>query len=227
MGDMKHVTRSLGYYVYRIKNKDYFKLIRFGDGEWMNILGKPNGDVINKEMDYFPAAGRELKVIVDAAFNNNTDTIYGLQGLAERIFGDAIPSDVDWHNADSFHNASLVGKLYPFIEVMREVDVVFVGPEYLREIYKVIPYVHFIPIPEHNCYLHVEDIIKAVQDYGKPALYSFSASIAANIIIYHLNIKDSWLLDLGSLWDPYVQHKTRSYHHKLSDDIIKRNLTGE
>jgi len=62
-------------------------------------------------------------------------------------------------------------------------------------------------------------------NHGNPALFSISASVVSNIIIYELHdkMKDSWLIDFGSLWDPYVGYLTRSYHR----EIIKKLAPGK
>lgn len=217
--------RSLKFYVDRINNNKPFNFLRYGDGEFLNII-KPELKSINAEMDYFPEAGIELKKTLDKS-KESYNTFYGLQSLANRTMSEHIPDNFDWHNADVFHYASRDGKLFPLIEALKIRPVVFVGPKYLRKISDVIPYTYFIEIPDRNCYLKKEEIKKKIlqiykdykmYDHVFPLVFSFSCSIAAEIIIYDLisKMKAAFLIDFGSLWDPFVGHKCRSYHSKVN-----------
>jgi len=207
---------ELQFYIDKIKKNEHFSFVRYGDGEWFTILGGKKGQIVKNETDYNHKAGIELKKTIDEP----KDYYYGIQGYSLKRFK---IQKRNWHDADVFHHASIAGKLFPLIKAMREKPVVFIGANYLRAIDKVIPYDHFIEIPDKNCYEEKDRILKEIRDYGKPAIYSFSASILSCILIYELDIKDSWLIDFGSLWDLFVK-PTRGYQLKMSVQAYYKNL---
>jgi hypothetical protein len=232
---MEYATkRPLQFYVDKIDNNEHFSMIRFGDGEWMNIFGEnymgEKIQKINKEMDYFEDARVKLRKTIEEP-KESDNFFYAVQNLSIRQFGDKIPDYLDWHNCDVFHNASIKGQLYPLITSLNNKQVVFVGPEYVKLIENIIPYIYFVIIPERNCYQSKTRILSEILNFGvnkKDIVYSFSASIASNIFIYELHdaLKDNWLIDFGSLWDPYTGRLTRGYHNSLiqNDDIYYRNI---
>jgi hypothetical protein len=104
--------------------------------------------------------------------------------------------------------------------------VVFVGPEYLKKISEIIPFKNFIVIPEKSCWIEKDRIIKDIRDYGKKAVYCFSASMPAEVIMADVwkDLPDSILIDFGSLWDVFVDHNTRWYHGVMEQNIKNKNL---
>ena len=51
--------------------------------------------------------------------------------------------------------------------------------------------------------------------YDNP-VFGLSASMATNVIVDELyeQIGDKcWMIDFGSIWEPYIGRTTRSYHH--------------
>ena len=55
--------------------------------------------------------------------------------------------------------------------------------------------------------------------YDKP-VFGFSASMATNVIVDELHsvVGDKcWMIDFGSIWDPFVGNITRSYHHRYEN----------
>jgi len=222
--------RPLKFYVDKIKNNEVFSFSRYGDGEWIYMTCPSGRTRINKEMDYFPEAAESLRktILFPKA---SSSYFYGLQRLALKMFADKIPSTIDWHGSDLFHHASISGALSPLIASIVEKDVVFVGPRYLKNINSIIPYVDFIEIDGKNCYTQIHDILKRIKDTKRESgnmIYSFSAGAFTNIMIYKLydEMKNNWLIDFGSVWDPYVNQNTRGYHKKMTRDLISINTGG-
>jgi len=222
MSKYRDTKPSLEFYIEKLNKKEYFSMIRFGDGEWNNILKKEYSDStrINNEMKFYKEAQEDLKKTIHESKECDS-FFYGLQNLAKRLFGKKIPDSFDWHECDVFHYASIDGNLPDLIDAMKKWDIVFVGGKYLRKINKIVPYTHFIEIPETDCYPKKDSIVKEILEYGKEkkdTIYCFSASVVTNIFIYELFDdlgKDNWLIDFGSIWDPYVGRQTRSYHRKI------------
>ena len=231
----KHITirdENLDYYVDKLNNNVPFSFSRFGDGEWNAILGKPGHNCDGHE--YFPEMGKQLR----NAVINNLSYIYSIQNMAIRNEGRKISLflkknnvNLEWHNSDVFHYANIDGRFFPMIETLRQKKLVIIGPPHLRDLKNCFNYDSFIEIPPQNCYLKLNDIKDEIITYGrnkKKVVYSFSASMPANILIHELFPifgNDNWLIDFGSVWDVYVGVKSRGhYNSEKWQDILKKNL---
>ena len=212
----------LEYYVDRIKNNEYFNFVRYGDGEWIFYFkNRKQGQAMNSEIDF----DTDLSDRLIKSINQNRESdsyIYGLQDLSVNLFGAKLPK-LQWHAADVFHYASIDKKLLPFLEALKEKKLVFIGGKYLRKIKEILPYDHFIEIPEHNCHKEKDNILKAIRDYGKPAVYLFQCSVLSKVLIYELDIPDSFLIDAGSLFDPFVGKRSRTYNEYVIENGIIDN----
>jgi hypothetical protein len=227
------VQKGLTWYVDRMKTGRPFSFSRYGDGEWNAMIGTEGENCDGHR--FFPELGGELR----SSVVRRRDYIYALQPRAIRCMRSDIQGFLAsnhiafaWHNADVFHDANKRGKLYPLVSALRSTDVVMIGPAPLRAIKdNVFPSKDFIEIPSKDCYLAKDDIIKRVlasAGIHNHAVFAFSASMTAKVLIYELFPligKTNWLIDFGSLWDIYVGIKSRNVYHKLNwDRIIKRNL---
>ena len=69
----------------------------------------------------------------------------------------------------------------------------------------------------------IEDILN-ITNKKKDILFAFSASMATNVIVdelYPTIGQDCWMIDFGSIWEPYVGKFTRSYHHRYENLKLK------
>lgn len=216
----------LDFYINKIKSKEYFKFSRYGDGEWIyyfKILKQ--GQYINQEMSFDNNINNLLRKTIN--FPKESDSyFYGLQGLGLSMFGDKIPK-LHWHDSDIFHFASINKEILPFLKILKENKLVFIGAEYLKKINTILPYDYFIEIPEKDCYKVITKTLKSIREYKKPAIYIFQCSIVTKILIYELDMPESFLLDLGSLLDPFVGHCSRSYHKGIIENgTINQYIEG-
>jgi hypothetical protein len=227
------IKKDLDYYVGMLRKGSPFSFVRFGDGEWSAILGVRGANCDGHE--YFPRLGADLR----AAIIDNYNYFYSIQGRAIKYLGKGIRrflSDnnvkILWHDSDIFHRCDNAGILFPLIEQLRTMKTVVVGPSHLRALDKrVFKYAHFIEVPSKNCYLNKNAIHCAIKDWYKkegPAVFCFSASMTANVLIHELFPlmgRASWLIDFGSLWDCYVGVDSRGGKgKKYWDIVINRNL---
>jgi hypothetical protein len=199
-----------------------FSFSRFGDGEWSAVFGKEGKNCDGHE--YFPALGNDLR----QALLGPLPYFYAMQPRAIKTEGREIRSfllshrvRIEWHDSDVFHNANGAGRLYPFVRQLRNMKVVLVGPAYLRAIREtVFDYAHFIEVPHTNCYEKKDSLLAEILEYARssgPAVFAFSASMTANVLIHDLFPRlgaTCWLLDLGSLWDVYAGNNSRLYFEK-------------
>ncbi len=248
--EMKDVP--LGEYVDRLKDKDYFSFVRYGDGEWKAIL-KGAGMVACRQQvldsEIQSDMVRSLTAINLAAYDGSSvihrpDIIFGMQGLGLRYYGDIISDflrkhrleDIKWVDADVFHFASRAGLLYPLIEQLRNMKVVVVGPSLLKGLPNgVFRYIKFIEVSEKNCYKDQaaikSEILKAHKELKENVVYAFCCGPLAETLILdlHSQMPSNFLIDFGSLWDVFCGTRSRKYtaSKKYTSDILKRNVGTE
>jgi hypothetical protein len=226
---MKLVTLPLSAYVDEIKSLNTFSFARYGDGEWAAIFGKGkrncDGNVYTQQL-----RNNLVASFIDAP-NGKFQT--GMQKMALRIWGRKIAHwlkkrDISrpWHNADVFHTANQKGKLYPFVELLNDMPSVIVGPEYFKEL--PINFTNHIVTPRRNAETENKRIVdEMVELCGGTITVCCLGPCAASIIrqVYDIIGQDCWLLDVGSLFDPYVKHgRTRRYFGNLTKEIKAKNL---
>jgi hypothetical protein len=208
-----------------------FSFSRWGDGEWRSVLS-PGGNNTNCDgHKFFPAMGEQLRQIL---FKKPTYRI-GMQPLAIKLFAahidkflrDALLTDLQWYDSDVFHKGAIYGKLDQIVQAVASRKVLLVGPKHLAKV--PFPCWKQVFVPSKNVYLRLESILRQVDGLlaGKeePVLVSISASMPAEIMVDRLHKKYGHLhtiVDFGSLWDPLVGVKSRTYMRDM-DEFIKRN----
>jgi hypothetical protein len=228
------VAYGLAYYVSLLKRNTPFSFSRFGDGEWNAVLNVQGANCDGHE--YLPQLGADLR---NALIDNGT-YYYAMQSSAIRDSGRTIAAYLEennirwkWHNSDVFHYANDDAKLYPLIKQLQSMNVVVVGPDYLRELDKIVfRYSHFVEVPRTNCYLAKDDVVKQILEIeakdSSPKVYAFSASMATNVMIHELYPRigqHAWLIDFGSLWDVYLGYMSRGYFTQGNwQEKTKKNL---
>ena len=229
--------RPLAWYADLLAAKTPFSFSRFGDGEWSAIFGARGANCDGHE--YFPKLGQDLR----NALARPLPYMYALQPRALKTEGAQIETflrenavRIRWHDSDVFHEANRTGRLYPLVKQLRGMKVVLVGPGYLWKPVdaEVFPVSHFIEMPPVNCYEKKDEILSAIVRHddssGHPdAVYAFSASMTANVLIHELYPRlgaRSWLIDFGSLWDVYAGVKSRLYFNRGDWDKKKRQNLG-
>ncbi len=212
----------VSYYADLLAADTPFSFARYGDGEWSAIFGRSGANCDGHP--YTSDLGKRLAL----ALKDQYPYFYALQYYGLKLDGPRIVDfcvqnsiTVPFHNADVFAFANVLGELHPFIKALREKQVVVIGPGYMRDLKSVFPIAEFFEVPQTNCFSAADEISKSILSWGKSKtkiVYSFSASMAANVMIHDLYKdlgKENWLLDLGSLWDLYVGKKTRGWFQTL------------
>ena len=208
----------LSFYCSRLDAGENFKFLRFGDGEFHCYLG--SDIVIGKnEHEVYPELTSKIRSIVD---NLNPSHYNALQPFSLTIpaFQSIIP-DYNWLNADVFHNASEAGELAPFFRSLQNRDVVLVSN---WEKIKFNRSWGFVEVTSRNCFNDYRWLMDEIGNYSKDKVFLFAASRLSVPVIYN-GPEDCTMIDIGSLLDPYIGRVTRRYHKRMTEEIIKRNLT--
>lgn len=188
-----------------------FKFARYGDGEFFCMAGKIGRNCDKHE--YFPDLGAAL----NEAWYSSPEYIVGVQPLS--VFGglyrkvaDAGPKRIV--NADVLHNASIDGQLQRLIDVLNTRSTILVGPKHLEG---MKPAAHLV-IPSLNCWKTYEDtralILNCLGMTTNP-VFLLCASMMSEVLINDFKEAEATFIDCGSVFDPYFNVKSRSYHHKL------------
>jgi hypothetical protein len=243
--DVDVVQRPLSDYVHQMSLRMPFSFARYGDGEWASVLGKRVKPDKNCDGHTFYPAMQQAFRKVFAELRDQPDCYdywLGMQPMALRMWGLRIDKflkrrglhDRQWYDADVFHVASRDGELMPLIRALQDLPVVVVGPNHLRTLDQVFGYNEFIPVPPRNCFLQLDGIIAGIrkalkQQRDDVVAVTISASMPAELIIHEL-YKDygeqAFLIDLGSVFDPYVGVRSRKYHQGMTQNAIQRISPG-
>lgn len=221
---LDYVREPIQWYVDKLTKGEAFSLARYGDGELRSILGHAGKTTDGCD---FTTAADDLR---DTLTHTDPSFLYGLQRV--------LPSDVPafkglragpWHDSEVFGRALMAGELWPFIETLRQRDVVVVSNPAVRFIQPVLLYAHYVEVPPCNTFPHIGRVCDALLDYGANrhgVAYLFSCGLSANILVSRLHhaLKDNWLLDLGHLWDIFVGRKTREELKTIAAWTVARNL---
>lgn len=223
--------------VQKIQDDECFSLIRYCGGEWENIF--PN---LYSAQNYFyhPDVGKELRKTLLNIYDYNYYPAMQCREYLEKVgrydtvmtwINENIP-DVEWSRAEMFNAQVREGNLYPLVNTLNNKRVVAVGPPW----HKDLPFIDdHISIPHrsvgHNqhCWYALDQILAKVAEV-KDSVICLSAGMTAKVVINTLHPEmnaHSWLIDFGSLWDVFVGKLSRTYHRKLSKEIIKKNIKGE
>jgi hypothetical protein len=194
----------------KIRNKEKYSFSRWGDGEWACLLGK-QGMNCDKHT-YFPDMGGRLFNVLKSKPNY----YIGLQSLAHRIYRDAIDRitnkcSLNWVGSDVFHRASMKGRLNELFDALDGRNVILVGGSHLKGFKDW----GFIEVPSVNCWLEhdrvLDDLKKTIKEDD---VVLFCASMMSNVLIDELH-GVATLIDMGSVFDPYVNVNSRKYHKDL------------
>ena len=224
---------GLGFYVDKLQRGEPFSFARYCDGEWNFLLRQPSARDWGVSRTDIPELYEALTAsLVEPRMGNYYIALQNHGYLGSRGFLPKIDQwleqhgapEINWHFGTVFHIASKNGQLWSLIKALQIRPFVVVGPERLRKLTFVTK---FIPIPLRNCWAIVDRIEAQLLNVASGSVISFSAGGMAKVLIHRLAPilgQHSWLIDFGSLWDPYCGVKSRQYHKTMSAKTIRRNL---
>ena len=217
----------------RLRRDICFAFNRFCDGEWMALF-KETGKKISGDTLVIDDLANQL--VTDALLKSKLDDenyILGMDWISRKYYLDRIItfsrdnnlSHLQWKEAQILHLAIQDGILWPFLQELKKQPIFIIGPSYLKEL-RLFDVEKYFEIPEKNCHLVYKEILKELLKFSKQGIYLFSASILSKYLIANLynKIKNASFLDCGSIWDPFLEKKTRTYMRLLKEETLKANL---
>lgn len=225
---MKVHPLTIRDFALKLKNNEPFTFARYGDGEWLTILGfygkhNSNGctftkalsddmrQVLYRHNDYYHAilkiARREREVPYG-------DKWYPYGGPVIDQWLEDNNINLKWYNGDFILEESLRGKIFPLIEQVREKRVLYIGNERLRGLNMrgagFFPYVAYIKPPPRNAHSVKNDILRNI--YNSIERYDidfigWSSGLAGKVFIDEVFMRypEVTQIDFGSMFDGYFE----------------------
>lgn len=220
---MKLTPIPLDFFTDNLRESRPFSFARYGDGEWLTILGE-YGRKNSNGCTFTPALADDLRL----ALARNQGYMYSTLTVAHHNLGRRIDGycqknkiGIKWYKGDVLLNKLLKGLLWPVVEQMRQKRVLYVGPYHCRQLNEhFFNYIHYIQPPPQNAH-QVKDklitsILRAVQAH-KIEVIGYSSGLAAKVFIdevYRLTSGEVTQIDFGSMWDGFFKIPSRSYIRK-------------
>lgn len=222
---------GLQWYVDKLRNGERFSFARYGNGEWDCIL-RLYHQTRSGSQRFTP----ELREALTRSLTQPHGVFTALQSLSFLTRVRILPQvetwlasnapGLTWHDGEVFTHASMKGQLYPLVAALEAQRVVVVGPPWLLK----LPFANvFVQVKAHDCWTQIETTEAKLREFQNVVM-AFSAGPAAKVLIHRLAPvigKHSWLIDFGSLWDPYCGQYSRRYHKRLTPELLRKNLSGK
>jgi len=218
------------WYLNQMREGQPFTFVRFGNGEWNCIFSKATRTGSGSQALTSPALRQGLEAAVrfsDKRYFRGIQSVDYLRHLGLWSLISEYEPEVKWHVGDMWHHASARGKLYPLVKWLRTQRVGLIGPAFLNSL---LPWAWHVKVKPKDCFQDYYKIRSAILSQSVADVYAFSAGPTAKVLIrelYEVIGHRAFILDFGSLWDPYCGKVSRKYHKKITPDLVKLNLEGE
>ena len=230
---MKVQSPGLQFYVDKLLKDEPFSFARYGNGEWDCILQLYH-KTRSGSQKFSPGlrkaliaslktqrAGEYYTALQSTTFLKRIGLLAKLEPWLA-IHAQALA----WHDGEVFAKASIKGRLFPLVEAMKQHRVVVVGPKWLMK----LPFASvFVPVRARDCWQDANTIVAQLRNL-KNVVISFSAGPATKVLIHRLQPvigAHSWMIDFGSIWDPYCGVNSRRYHGRVTPAVQRKNMSGK
>lgn len=226
---------SPDYFLLMIKNQTPFQFSRFGDGEvlcmfpcsWLkkncdgsrftNNLKEPMKQIFRNKYNYYHCL---LKCTFEPAFGDSITQF--------KDFLDETCPDMQFYNGDIWQDMSFGGRITELTTAFSPYTPVIIGAYHLRNI-KHIPGMKnsvFIEIPRIDAFKKYDYIFNEILKKHSEGhrMFLFSAGYSTKILIdnlYPLIGNDTFLIDMGSVFDPYCGVMSRSGMRKTPKEFFQ------
>ena len=244
---MKIKELPIEYYIERLRKNEYFSFPGYSDAEWIAMLKTSIGNQTAAGQLWTDEIGDQLLTSIkahrkDPSFMPAYPKIINQWGLGKEI--EKFMYSHGLHNT-TFYERDMVtddlaaeAGLAPFIKQLRLMDVYLVGNITLRGLHFLNYKKHFVTETLYNFHVEtraIKTMVNDILEFGKPGVYLFSVGMSDAVMISELHgkMKDSFLIDVGSMWDAFVgMGGNRTWRQELYKDPKKwvewvtKNLDG-
>lgn len=228
------------WYLDQLNGGHPFTLARWDDGGWPVVLGQEGRNC--DQHPYSPELRRDLTQVLTEIQARGATYLLGLQEsyvvrahpTNEQVHDWMVAIDlrIEWVSGDVFHRASIRDELKPLIQAYKDRGVILVGPERLGALESYFPIRRHVKVPLLNCHAAVKGILRktreAIDSQGTTPVVSVSASMTSEYLIHQLNKThpEATIIDVGSLWEPYVGVACRKYHGPVIKRLQQQKIIG-
>lgn len=225
---MKVRNEPLQFYIDKINRKEYFSQGMYGDGEWLGIfherVGGMNAESTIYERSLCDALEESLRFqdpnfFFSSPKDLDRPEVFGPVRIDKWLQAHGL--DIEFYEKDMWDKAMKDGTLRDFIDILYGHHIVYVSNKALRKLDFID---HFIEIPYPNCWEHRERIKEELLAHNQPGIYLFSCGLPAAVFVQdvHGKIPESFLLDVGSIFDTFVGiGAQRGFRSELYSNPIK------
>jgi hypothetical protein len=225
---MKVNSLPLSWFVDNLKNDEPFVFARYGDGEWLTILGF-YGMRNSNGCTFTEALGRDMRAVL----RRENSYYHAILKIARRertvpFRGQDVPYGgpvidswlqkwdilLNWYNGDVLLEESLEGNLFPLIEQIRERRILYIGNERLRGLNMrgkgFFSYIAYVEPPTRNAHQVIDQLLKDVFSAIRRNRINFigwSSGLASKVMIDEVYMKYPQVtqIDFGSMFDGYFE----------------------
>lgn len=194
-----------------------FSMVNYCDGEWYQIMNSRTGAQCDGQE--YTEDGR---LLLTECLKNNLDMVYTrqltkeLQSQSEAFMKEhGFGQNIKWFDRRLIMHPYWKGEIAPFFAEIKRRKTLVVGPSHLKSL-KIINPCGWVETPPSSAVQEIDkiekNVIEATYRYD-PEVITFSASFAAKVLIHRLHKvhgNKRWLLDFGSMWDPFCGVKSRT-----------------
>lgn len=209
---------TLASFIEMVETVPGFAFARFSDGGFFCLQGRKGRNCDG--VVYTQEQASELLAAI-----RNRSIVHGLTSIAIHAakaeeWLDAMQLDVDWYDADVMNKASDMGELLPFVECLRQRKILVCGPIHLHRL-QAFPILKFVTCHGSQAFEEVDALEQEISyQVGKndidTVLVSAGQGAAPTLVSrLHGQFPTTAIIDVGSLWDPYVGVMSRSGHKRV------------
>lgn len=214
--------KPLREYVALLRARTPFAVSRWGDGEWMSLLGHGGATCDGQPFS------EELRKALTAVLQERPTYDLALGPFAIRRFGPEIEAwlarrdlTFEWSSAVTWAYAARDGRLGTLIEALRSRTVILVGPLYLSAL-RLFPVACHIVVPGSDAFSEIDRIktqtwIEILARKSLAPVVAVSAGPAAKVLVHAMALQETGatVIDFGSVWDPWAGRISRTYQKSI------------
>lgn len=224
MGQLKVKPISITQFVGRLETETGFCFARYGDGTFLSLRGSTGVNCDGAKIN-----GDQAELIEKSIRDSSITHGIGDLALSNTKAADWLEEkgiDIEWYDCNVLHLASIRGELYPFIEILQKRRNILIGPKHLSR-FRGFPYYKIIFAHPTEAFYQVdqlETVAERAVDKHQANMVLISAGTAAPVLVsrLHRSHPEINVLDVGSLWDPYVGRLSRKVFRQLGHGRIEK-----
>lgn len=226
--NMKEIQKlPVEHYLQLIKNNEHFSFSRFGDGEVLCMFhedwfAKGNHRWNTDGCYYLEEIVEPMKQIFKNQYDYYhcfLDCSFDLEGETFKKFLDETCPNMQFYHGEVWQSLAFSGKIADLTTVLSEKNPCFIGGKHIENVKYIdgIQNFDFIEVPVKDSFKEFDKIFNSILDKHKNGkrMFCFSAGYTTKILIdqlFPLIGKDSFMIDFGSVFDPFCGNLSRSGH---------------